>query len=180
MMECDRCNKKASVETKQLGKLCGHCFSNIIEKRVRKHIRINDFFKKDDTVAVLGDLSYFFLKKILKDLPLNIKKIKASKKMDKSRFKGKIAIDYTMDDEIDSFLTRLFAISHVKNTRYIKILRLITDEEASIYSKLHNIRFIGNKKGENTKKFIDNLEIEYPEIKFGLSKSIDQLEKLIS
>jgi len=50
MMNCRRCLKPADCELHHFGPLCKNCFSQLIEKRVRKHIRIHELFKKWDTV----------------------------------------------------------------------------------------------------------------------------------
>jgi len=146
---------------------------------VRKYIRLNDFFQKNDKILVYGDLSHYFIKKILKELPIKIIRIKTTKDFNKYKKPYKKVIEYTLDDEINFFLKKLFTKFESKKNNTIKILKLITDEEAFQYAKFHKINFKSNEKNEVIEEFINNLEKNYPDIKFSLLKSDFKLENLL-
>ncbi|MBD3310184.1 hypothetical protein GF351_03115, partial [Candidatus Woesearchaeota archaeon] len=57
-MRCTRCRKnQAKVHIKHLGDLCSRCFSRVIEKRVRKELRLKELIAKDDRILVVDDKS---------------------------------------------------------------------------------------------------------------------------
>lgn len=177
-MKCKNCDKKAEIVLKPLGQLCRYCYSGIIEKRVRKHIRINDFLQKNDKVIVFGNLSYYFIKKVLKNLPLEVIKVRSMKQLQRYGMDTKKVVEFTLDDEINLFLNKIFTRFEIKKMPFIKILMLITDEEAVIYSKYHRVNFKPNKKDPDIKGFIDGLEEIYPDMKYGLARSIVKLENM--
>ena len=73
-------------------------FSQRIEKRVRKDIRINQFFKKDDKIYVNDKLSKFLIEKIIGTLP------KTYTTKEKA---NKIVVKHTLDDECNNFLNKV-------------------------------------------------------------------------
>jgi hypothetical protein len=171
-MNCRRCLKMADCSLHHFGPLCKGCFSELIEKRVRKYIRLHDFFKKNDSILVAGDVSCHFIKRIMPELPMDIQRVSINyKKTSKKR----LFIDYTLDDEINDFLNRMFSKKTPKKNVY-SIIKVLTDEEAETYSKFHGTMFKKNRKKKHVQEFIDGLERVYPEIKFSLAKSIDELK----
>ncbi|MBS3097189.1 hypothetical protein J4209_00170 [Candidatus Woesearchaeota archaeon] len=176
-MLCIKCKKKEPcIRLKHLGPLCNNCFCTIIEKRIRKHIRINKIFKKNDNILVIGDLCHYLVKKIIKDLPVKIIKTKKIK-----RTKGyKVVIPWTLDDETNCFLNEILSKGKTKarESAYIRLLENITDEEALLFSKLKGISFKPKKKNKDIKSILDQLEERYPETKFSLLKSINQIKRL--
>ena len=90
--------------------------SRIIEKRVRKEIRINKLISKNDTILIIDDGSYKFkisqklLKNIVQDMPVTIE-IKKTKYILGDNFDSKwnkIIIPWNLDDENEYFLTSVF------------------------------------------------------------------------
>ena len=85
--------------------------SRIIEKRVRKEIRINKLISKNDTILIIDDGSYKFkisqklLKNIVQDMPVTIE-IKKTKYILGDNFDSKwnkIIIPWNLDDENEYF-----------------------------------------------------------------------------
>jgi len=142
-------------------------FCRTIEKRVRKSLRLDKLFKKNDIIYVKDPLSRFFIDKIVGELP---------KKFTKDSKKAtKIVIKYTMDDKCDAFIEKLFYKKEKKALKGISVLESITDKEALLFARYNNIKFTPNKKNERTKDMLDKLENLYPQTRFSLSNSIDSL-----
>ena len=143
-------------------------FCKNIEKRVRKDIRINKLFKKNDRIYVKDKLSRLLIDRIIGTLPKTFTKDikKANKKV----------VKYTLDDECNNFLEKLFYNTKSKKVKEIKLLRVVTDKEALLFAKYNNIEFKPNKKNKKIKEFLDSLEKSYPQTRFSLSKSIESLK----
>jgi len=121
-------------------------FSQRIEKRVRKDIRINKLFSKNDRIYVKDKLSRFFIDKIIGTLPK--KYVNSPKKA------NKIVIKYTLDDECNEFLEKFMFNKRENLIKGVKLLRTITDREALLFAKHHNIDFKPNKKTKKFRKFL--------------------------
>ncbi len=143
-------------------------FCKNIEKRIRKDIRINKLFQKNDRIYVKDKLSKLFIDKIIGTLPKTFTNDlkKANKKV----------IKYTLDDECNDFLEKLFYNKKKKQVKEIKLLRKITDKEALLFAKYNNIEFRPNKKNKKIKEILDSLEKSYPQTRFSLLKSIESLK----
>tara|TARA_B100002003_G_C13848718_1_gene416130 strand:- start:144 stop:587 length:444 start_codon:yes stop_codon:yes gene_type:complete len=144
-----------------------HEFNKRIEKRIRKDIRINQFFKKDDKIYVNDKLSKFLIEKIIGTLP------KTYTTKEKA---NKIIIKHTLDDECNNFLNKILFNKKEAKIKGIKLLRTITDKEALLFAKYNNIKFIPNKKNKEIKNILDKLENQYPQTRFSLLKSIESLK----
>ncbi len=73
-MKCLKCCKKAEIPYPN-GDLCKDCFIEIIINRIKKEIRKNNPFVKDEKVLVYGEITEYFLKKSVEGLPLKIKTV---------------------------------------------------------------------------------------------------------
>ena len=76
-MKCIKCSGKAEISSlKHIGPACRSCFLKIIEKRVRKELRLNSQIKKNDKILIIDNgtkesaVGEFLLKSIIKDLPV--------------------------------------------------------------------------------------------------------------
>ena len=172
VMKCLHCKKKVAINLSYLPPLCRFCFSHVIEKRIRKHIRINSLFRSGDVVVTNNNLCFYLLKKIIKNPRVKIVK-KSSQK------KAKIVIPWTTDDEIADFLENLFVNKKRKKTKEIKLLIRITDKEAILFAKNKNINYSPRKKKKQILHMLDKMEKKYPETRFSLLKSVDELEGII-
>ncbi len=147
-------------------------FIRIIEKRIRKHARMNRLFKKNDKILVKGELNKYLVPKIIKDLPCKIY-YKQAKGIDK------IVIQWTLDDEINLFLKELLTGKKAKqNPKHIKLLKVITDKEAARFAKIKKLKFKPNKKDKAVQHLINKMTEHYPDTKYKLFKSIELLRGL--
>jgi hypothetical protein len=191
-MLCVKCNKKkAEISLPYLKNVCKNCFLSIIEKRVRKHVRINKLFKKKDRILVIDDLSYYFVKKTIKNLPVKILKNKfdINKTINYNKNKliydyilknkiNKIIIPWTIDDEINLYLEKILFRKEktLQKQKIIKLFVNITDNEIELFSKFKKIEFKMNKKNKLIKEMIDNLEKKYSGIRFNCLKFIEKMK----
>ena len=89
--------------------------NEVIEKRIRKELRIKKLIKKNDKLLIIDDNSYdsknlmYLIKNIIGNLPVDIK-VKKGKYVPgkKINFKGKVIVPWNLDDEISLFLKYFF------------------------------------------------------------------------
>jgi hypothetical protein len=193
-MDCIKCGKKATISLPNLN-ACNGCFLKIIDKRVRKEIRINELIRSNDKILIIDDgscqakLSIFLLKEIIKDPTVNIK-IKKEKFDLGKESEGdytKIVIPWDADKEADYFFCSVLENSKakylghytLKNRIYLKILLHVLHQETELFCKLKKIEYKKTKKkADLMSRMIGRLEKEYPEIKFGLIKSSEEAKKI--
>jgi hypothetical protein len=179
-MECYLCKGKGVVKQQKGRAICERCFCRIIEKRIRKYVRVNECFSNNDKVLVVGDLAKFFVESIVGERPL---KLYFSNKEDKELIKknniNKIAKTWTMDDEDNKFLESVFSDKSRKiDNKYVKMLTSITDEEASIFAKFKGIKFKPNKKNKDVMELMEELSKKHVHAKYSLIKNIRELDML--
>ena len=181
-MKCKNCNRKADTGLAHLGPLCKGCFCKTVEKRIRRYVRINKIFKKNDRILIDDRLCLFLIKSIIKDLPVNIFFRKNADKRFIIRNKiNKVVVPWTVDDEISLFLEGVFSGRIERGLlkgkgKEIKLLKNITDKEAVLFARFKGIEFKANKKKEDIAEFLNELESKYPETRFSLMKSVEELE----
>ncbi len=170
-MKCYKCNNKAKVNIPHLKPLCENCFTRIIEKRIRKNIRINKLIKKNDKLLIKDSLSLYFIKKIIKS-PIKIVK--------KNGKNVKEVIQWSLDDECNLFLFKFFKPNfNIKNNnKIIKLFKTVTDEELIEFSKIKHIKYRTLNKHNNIENLLNNLNKKYPEIKFSLLKCIENIKEI--
>lgn len=161
--KCHKCDKN-SVWTNYTNKnFCESHFLGLLEKRVRKNIRIKKMIDIKKTYSLEQDednkylLTTYFLRRIFSD------RLKISKK-------GTKIVSNTMDDEAHNLLM-FFANNEELDTHDLKPLSVITDEEAKILAKILNVelKIKENMHSQLTKKD--------PQILFSMMKSKEFLEK---
>jgi len=187
-MLCSRCNKKP-VKARFPGTepLCENCFCRQIELRIRKYIRLNEVFKKDDNILIFDKLSLFLVKRIIKGLPTKIflkkefidliannKKDKKLENFIKDNKINKVVVPWTLDNEICSFLEEIF-FDNKNKIDYIKLFTNVRKEEIRLFAKFRNIKFVGIETNDKLTELLDSLEKKYPDVKFGLRKSTERL-----
>src|SRR3989344_953804 len=70
---CIKCRKiKELVSLPHIKSFCRGCFAEMIEKRIRKYVRMNKIFRKGDNILIIDELSFFLVKSIIKELPADI------------------------------------------------------------------------------------------------------------
>jgi hypothetical protein len=166
-MKCERCKREATVRLAHLGALCDQCFCAIIEKRIRKHTRVNKIFSKGDRIIAVGSINHHLIPHILEGLPVTI----VNKKTAPARQSAtqKIITVWTADDEACDFLSHVLAGTRRKQT--LSILKATTDEELMHFSICKKIAFAPNKKDPQIATILKTLERKHPETTFSLVKS---------
>ena len=166
-------------------------FCEIIEKRIRKNIRLRYPFSKNDCILAADDLTAYLLNKILKDMPAKVysrktnieqllKKDKKTSEFIKKNRINKIVIPWTADDECCIFLKSVFSNKPKKKIPYVKFLLTATDDEIGKFAKINRIPWKPNKKDRKILQFIEELNKLYPQTKFSLLKSAIRIEEILS
>ncbi|MBW2992670.1 hypothetical protein KY345_05630 [Candidatus Woesearchaeota archaeon] len=148
-----------------MGKRYCHEHGTVIEKRIRKYVRLNKLFRKNDVIKVKDDISSYFVRKIIKNLPAKIVK---QGKCDK------VVSVWTADDEINGFFMNILG-KKVKDEKNVKMFLWVTDEELEKYCKINKIKFKRNKKDKSVIRFVDEISLKFPDSKHKLIKSLGRL-----
>lgn len=176
-MKCHKC-KKSGVARSDEKYFCKNHFVNLVEKRVRKEIRVNKLINKNDKVLIVDDgtdkaaVTKYLIEKIIRDPTVKIKTGAQKRVLDFD----KIIIPWNLDDEAISYLKSMFEqkehkFLHQKNV--IKPLVGITNEEVSSFAKLKGLKYMGGKVFEkDIQLMIDNMEEKYAGTKFSILKTI--------
>jgi hypothetical protein len=190
-MKCLKCKKSGAFKVQNLV-ACRNCFLEIIEKRVRKELRINQLIEKNDKILIIDDdskeskINMFLLKEIIKGLPveISIKKMRFILGENIPGNYNKILVPWNADREGEYLLScvldnkkpkYLWHYKIMKKT-YIKLLLPITSDELIIYAKIRGVKSKEEKKSEMI-AMIQKLEKEYPETIFSLVKSAKEIKK---
>ncbi|MFH1510635.1 MAG: hypothetical protein ABIF10_03005 [Candidatus Woesearchaeota archaeon] len=170
-MRCLKCNKQAQTGLRHLGRLCKICFCQTIEKRIRKYVRINKVFSKNDRIIAVGPLNQYLIQRIIEGLPAKI--ISA-----KRPGKGKNIILKTADDIACELLQGMLQNRKTKN-QHTSIVRVCTDEELMLFCKYRKISFKPNNKDPDVMKILNTLQKKHPETKFSVAKSEEKMQRLL-
>jgi hypothetical protein len=183
-MQCSLCPKKATSHFRHLRPLCDNCFAHTLEKRLRKYIRINKWITKGDRLVVIDRVSEYFLKRIIKDLPVKIIK----KDMDPNKLiqkrakagKSKILLPWTLDNEGTAFLETYFKNKKRKKLpkNCIRFLKVLSEEEIDFLAKAKKLKVKKIIIDKDIHAFINKVEAINPAAKFGLAKSAEKFEEL--
>jgi hypothetical protein len=184
-MKCLKCNKKEKVKGFEF---CRNCFISIIEKRVRKELRVSEAIKRGDALLIIDDrscsakLNIQLIKKIVGDITeIKVKKQKSFDINKKIDFKGKVIVPWNLDDEIILFMKCFLNNVPFKNLgnhdNSVKPLLCLKKDECELYCKLLGIKFEQKKTEENKDiiEFVDKIEKKYPGSKFSILKSSKQM-----
>lgn len=176
------------------GPICDVCLLKLIEKRVRREIRIKKLFTRTDSILILDDsslefaLSKHLLSNIIKSKDVNFStlKIKNRFELDIKELKRfvrknkitKMVLPWNLENEVELQLTKMF--SNLKKDKQklpiIKLLRNVSQREIVEFAKIKKF------KGKQIKPYnpeinnlLGELEKNHPEIKFSTIKSFDKL-----
>jgi hypothetical protein len=163
-MKCYLCKRGGNIKLQKGRDICSDCFVRLIEKRVRKYVRLNKLFKRNDGLVVKDAIDRYFISNL--DLPVNFVK------------KGKKVVLWSMDDEVNEFVSGLFSGKKVKKTKDIRLLKVVTDKELLLFAKIKGLKFKANKKNNDVQKFLDAIEKKHGNIKYNLLKNIEELKKI--
>jgi hypothetical protein len=197
---CDICNNNRSIKKLDFmtQKCCKSCFCRIVEKRIRKNIRVNKLFKSNDSVFVYDNSSVnskiiIYIMNMLKEkMPfvLTIKKEISSKDLNENH---KIILPINSDDCSDDFLTKLFSskfslndyfkncfeinsTTDLLNNKIVLILDVLSEIECFYFAKYKNLIDSNFKLKKHILDLFDNV---YPETKHSIKKSINLIEKIL-
>ncbi|MCF7866451.1 hypothetical protein K9L67_01355 [Candidatus Woesearchaeota archaeon] len=165
-MKCAKCNKNGKRSHKQAGKIyCDKHYTEIIEKRIRKYLRIN---KKIDTKQEYNLKGPKEEKEILKKILENIfnKRLKITNKQTNNTISAQ-----TADQEAEELINEFLQNTTQKETKDIKPFGHITEKELQILKKIYKITI----KQRQTKK-LDEIEEKYPGTKFSIIKTKEFLK----
>jgi hypothetical protein len=168
--KCSKCPKKHVWIDYTGQKFCETHFLEIIEKRIRKNLRINKLIepKKEYSLKIhpenKHELTEYFLKKIFED--------RITLKKTKTQNKKQTIISNTLDDELENLLN-FFMNKQELDAQKLKPLSVITDDEAITIAKILNIELKIKPKQQN------ELTKKDPQLLFSSKKSKDFVEKII-
>lgn len=169
-MKCIHCSSTAKLKFTDKN-LCNRCFCKVIEKRVRKYLRLNKLITKGDKVYIDSDVCKYFIDKII-SFPIEI--VKDKKKADK------VVIPWTLDHEGLSFLGKFFEKEfgmEKENKKYVKLFKTIDEKSLFEFCRIKKIKYKKIKDNELSKE-LDKLSKKYPELKYSLGKSVEILKNL--
>ncbi|MBI1970662.1 hypothetical protein HYS47_02870 [Candidatus Woesearchaeota archaeon] len=149
---------------------CRSCFVKGIEKRIRKTLRLQGSIDRHDTLLIQDLFCQHVIQTILHGLPITIVQQGA----------GMPILPWTMDDEIDLFLDRLFnnqPLAPATERRVIKLFLGLTDKEYEAYAIAKGFTTI--VKERKYASFLNELEQRHKETRYTLIKTIDELQKVL-
>lgn len=181
---CWHCRKRKS--RKELSFMtqpfCKECFLNVIEKRIRKFIRINKLFSVHQKIGVLDDgsngaaITRYVLDKLSLKMPIELiyRKRLTSKTLSKV---DRFVFPITTEDYVDSFLEHLY-LDDVENffeEEFLSIVLNVTEKECFYF-----VRYLELKEKPNMQVHeLDTFDKPYPETKFATLNSIKELKKIL-
>ena len=192
-MKCTKCSALAVINLRYLEPLCNKCFCRLIERRIRKYARVNGLFKKNDVILAVDYLSRFLVKRVIMNLPVIIlfrefairdviDNHKVIREFVEENKVNKIAVSWTMDNEVSMFLDNVFNNRTINKEdeiqSIVKILLHVTNQEAVLYARIMGIEFTPEILFPEPYDFIKSLEKYHPDTKFGLLKSRELIGKL--
>jgi hypothetical protein len=182
---CNKCNKNTTLHT-----YCKKCFLHIVEKRIRKNIRINIGFKKNDRVLIMEPICKHFISKFSN--LINIQYIPKSKfgikKWNDKIYINKLLIEYinnnkikytfiplTINNEVSLYIESLFKGLKPKSinnkNKIYQLFNTITSEELLRFCNYKKIKYIPEKSKIND--FINDIEKRYPGTIFSMKHAIE-------
>lgn len=162
--KCHKCDKKSTWKDYTGKNYCESHFLGLLEKRVRKNIRINKLISLKEKYDIQEDkenkhlLTAYFLRRIFSD------RINLSKE-------GKKIVSNTLDDEAENLLCYFMKKEDLKQD--IKPISVIADEEAKTLAKILDIKV----KIQN--KIHSALTKKEPQLLFSMLKSKEFIERRI-
>jgi hypothetical protein len=176
-MKCSKCKKTALSDVEYAGKnYCETHFMELMEKRVRKNLRVREIIDVKKEYFLIDDgssearLTEYFLNKIFK----GYLKIKIVKKQTKQSAKNVEQIFSTnLDEQAALFLDSFLKNKKQKEEKKVMPLEVLMQKEIELLCKILKIKFIPRIK----KDILEDLEKRHPGTKFSLFQSKMNLEK---
>lgn len=175
-MKCQICSKDSTVLTKAYN-YCNGCFLKALQKRVRKHVRVNKLFGAHDEIYVSDLVSKELVEGIMKGIPCKVNLVAAKDLPDTMEVVS--LHKWTMDDENNRFLKALFYGEDIlKLKSIVSVISVLTDEEVLKFAELKDLEFEPAVKDEDISDVIAKMQKRYGETKYSLAKSISAFESL--
>jgi hypothetical protein len=170
-MKCDKCSKKSVWQEYTGRNYCDSHFLEIMEKRIRKNLRINRIINIKKEYVLMEDeenkhlITEYFLKKIFQ----NRLKIKKQNKL-KEKNNDLTILSSTLDNEAEELLN-YFMLAKEISQKAIKPLSVITNEELIQISKSLEIKLRLEKSNH------EELTKKEPQLLFSLHKSKEFIDE---
>lgn len=166
---CHKCIRKSAYKLVDKW-YCKKCFCQLIEQKIRQHLRKYKI-KKDSKLLVTDKASEYMIKKVIN---VSVEIVR------KKQRTGFLVIPWTLDDENEEFL-KIFLnnkkIVTKENKKLIKLFYPISKKDLTTYFRMKKIPYKPVKTEIN--KIMDALEKKYPGTKTGLLKSEERLKKIL-
>jgi len=172
-----------AISIKSVGPLCAGCFIGVVERRVKKDVRLDHPFKKGERILAIDDSStksrvmLSLLDRCLGGLPikLEIKKedIVSITSKDIEGF-SKVLLPLSADDQAEGFLSWLLGDDREdghkdSQIQIIPFLACLLEEEIEAYAKAKCIKS-SSKDPSPLRKDLLQFESRYPGLIHGLLK----------
>lgn len=164
-MACEVCRKKPYFNG-----MCRQCFNNYFIKKTRREVRLNDLFRRNDSVFVENnrDAESFAAKWFIENMQMPLK-ISA---------KGKKIIGTCIEKESSEFFESMLKNKNLKKEKNtIKLLANMLQDEVYAFAKLKGYKGKLGKKN-NINEMIERVEKKHSTTKFAFFKSTELLRKL--
>ncbi|MBW2997149.1 hypothetical protein KY349_02285 [Candidatus Woesearchaeota archaeon] len=166
---CHKCIRRSAYKLVDKW-YCGKCFCQLVEQKIRRHLR-RYRIKKDSKLLVTDKASEYMLKRVV-NVPVEIVKKKQST--------GFLVLPWTLDDENEEFLKMFLKNKRIvtkENKKVIKLFYPVSKKDMKIYFLTKKVTYRPVKTEIN--QMIDILENKYPGTKTGLLKSEERLKKIL-
>jgi hypothetical protein len=194
---CNQCGRKTTGNRYVDKELCDSCYTALIERVVRKHIRLEGCIKKGAMILAIDDVTEYLLHRIL-NMPVEIiKKSSASLGLKQlgQVFSGTpllnsaiekdnidvIVVPWTLDDETESFLEQiLFKKKSINDSpKILKLLYPVSRKDVAAFCRIRNIKYKSPKNSDSL-DFVEAMEQKYPGTKNALLKCSANIKDIVS
>lgn len=174
-MKCSRCGRNPAEKELDFysQRFCRKCFLEFIEKRIRKHVRVNRILAANEKVLIVDDgsaaslVSKHFLENYASRLPFSIVK--------KGRA-DKIILPVTADDYIDDFLRQMFKgkIEEFYKKDVFSLVKVVSEKECALFARYKQLG-----KPKQKRHLLDKIEKKYIGTKGAMMKSIAEIRQIL-
>ena len=163
-MACIICSKKPYFNS-----MCRRCFNNYFIKKTRRDIRLNDLFRRNDSVFVNDnkDAQSFAAKWVVENMEMPLKFSR----------KGKKIVGTSMENEISGFMKSILENKKPGKSREIKLLANMQLGEIYAFAKMKGYK---GKEAEldEIQEMVERIEKKHSTTKTALYKSVKALKSL--
>jgi hypothetical protein len=167
-MTCFKCSKPAITYDLTIGKLCKHCFTKQLERRVKRSIR-GFWPKKEDVLIVPGNfleaaVTRHVLTTLLKGFPCSIQK----------QGKGTPVHITNLETHACIILDNLFTQKELPEHAFAP-LHTIPQQDIMLYADIKHIPYEEKLENHHLHKTLQHIEQKYPGTTNSLIKSANIL-----